>query len=121
VLTEYHEHAIDHLLMANNDRAAGSARLLELIHLDPKRPFPSWHQKNGEHGSPRLFMFRNCEHLVAQLQSAPIAKDGSDAGEAVDPKWEGAHGHSHASARYGVVSRPSPSPMPESEPTSGEP
>ena len=47
------------------------------------------------------------------MQSAPIAEDGRDAGEAVDPKWEGQHGHAHAAARYGVLSRPAPSPIPE--------
>jgi PBSX family phage terminase large subunit len=117
VLTEYREHGITGLLMANNDRAAGYARLLELIHPDPKRPFPSWHPRTGEYGSPRIFVFKSCEQVVAQLQSAPIATDGSDAGEAVDPKWEGAHGHAHAMLRYGVMSRPAPSALPEPEPT----
>jgi hypothetical protein len=117
VLTEYREHGIDNLRRANNDRAAGYARLLELVHPDPKRPFPGWHPRSGEYGSPRLFIFSTCEHLIAQLQSAPIAKDGSEAGEAVDAKWEGAHGHSHASARYSVLSRPAPSELPDPEPT----
>jgi len=117
VWTEYLEHGIDHLAMANNDRAAGYARLLELIHPDPKRPFPGWHPRSGEYGSPRLFVSKSCEQVIAQLQSAPIAKDGSDAGEAVDSKWEGAHGHAHAMLRYGVLSRPAPSTMPEPEST----
>jgi len=46
--------------------------------------------------------------VIAQLKSTPIAKDGLDAGEAVDPKWEGAHGH--AALRYGAFSRTAPSP-----------
>jgi len=50
------------------------------------------------------------------MQSAPIAKDGSEAGEAVDPKWEGAHGHAHAMLPYGVLSQPAPSSMPQPEP-----
>jgi hypothetical protein len=37
---------------------------------------------------------------------------GIDAGEAVDGKWESAHGHAVASARYGGLSRPSPSEDP---------
>jgi hypothetical protein len=114
VFTEYVEHGVDHLVMANNNRAAGYSRLLELIHPDPKRPYPSWHPRTGEYGSPRLFVFTSCEHLIAQLKSAPIAKDGFEAGEAVDSKWEGAHGHSHASARYFCLSRPAPSPEPPS-------
>ncbi len=116
VLTEYLEHGVDWLVMANNDRAAGYARLLELLHVDPARPFPSWHPRHGQRGAPRLFVFSTCEQLIAQLQSAPIAKDGSDAGEAVDPKWENAHGHGHAMLRYGVLSRPAPSMLPEPEP-----
>jgi len=60
VLTEYLEHGIDHLVLGNNDRAAGYARLLELVHPDPKRPYPSWHPRSGEYGSPRLFVFRSC-------------------------------------------------------------
>jgi hypothetical protein len=110
VLTEYLEHGVDWLVMANNDRAAGYARLLELVHPEPGRPFPSWHPRTGDTGAPRLYVFRTCEELVAQMRSAPIAKDGSDAGEAVDGKWENAHGHAHAAARYGVLSRPAPSP-----------
>lgn len=117
VWTEYLEHGVDWLVMGNNDRAAGYARLLELIHPDPERPFPGWHPRSGEYGSPRLFIFKSCEQVIAQLQSAPIAKDGSDAGEAVDSKWEGAHGHAHAMLRYGVLSRPAPSTMPEPEPS----
>lgn len=116
VWTEYIEHDIDHLVAANNDRAAGYARLLELIHPDPGRPFPNWHSKSGQQGAPRLFVFKTCEQVVAQLQSAPIATDGHDAGEAVDPNWEGAHGHAHAALRYGALSRPAPSPTPEADP-----
>jgi len=50
--------------------------------------------------------------LIAQLKSAPVAVDGVNAGECVDPKWESEHGHAHASVRYGAMSRPSPSPVP---------
>jgi hypothetical protein len=54
---------------------------------------------------------------VAQLQSAPVAAEGLDAGECVDPKWESAHGHAHASLRYGAMSRPGVSkPPPEPSP-----
>jgi PBSX family phage terminase large subunit len=112
VWTEYLEHGINFLVMANNDRAAGYARLLELVHPDRRRPFPSWHSRSGELGSPRIFVFKTCENLVAQFKSAPVAKDGHEAGEAVDPKWESARGHAHASARYGALSWPAPSPEP---------
>jgi len=49
------------------------------------------------------------------LKSAPVAVDGVNAGECVDPKWESEHGHAHASVRYGAMSRPGPSPAPPPE------
>jgi hypothetical protein len=48
-----------------------------------------------------------------QLQSAPVAAEGIDAGETVDPKWASAHGHAIDAARYGAMSRPSPSEEPQ--------
>jgi PBSX family phage terminase large subunit len=111
VKTEYAEHGV-HLYGANNDRAAGYLRLLELVRPDPRRLFPSWHRRSGEHGSPRLFIASSCEHLVEQFKSAPVAEDGVGAGECVDPKWESSFGHAHASARYFCLTRPSPSPVP---------
>ena len=55
-------------------------------------------------------MFSSCRHAIDQLKSAPVATDGQDAGEAVEVKWESAHGHAVASLRYGAMSRPSPTP-----------
>ena len=87
--------------------------LLELIRVEKGRLAPPWSRITEElGGSPRLFVFSTCENLIAQLKSAPIAVDGSDAGEAIDGKWESAHGHSVASSRYGTLSRPSASPVP---------
>jgi PBSX family phage terminase large subunit len=120
VKTEYAEHGI-HLSGANNDRAAGYARLLELLHVEPGRPAPPWAQVDESvGGAPRLYVFRSCVHLVEQFKSAPIAADGLEAGEAVDKKWESTHGHADASARYGAMSRPAPSPPPPQEPDSPE-
>jgi hypothetical protein len=99
-------------MRANHDRAAGYARLLELLHPDDERPFPSWHPRRGEKGSPRLFVFPSCKHLISQFKSAPIAEDGRDAGEAYDAKWANAHGHALDSARYFAMTRPSPSQEP---------
>ena len=108
VLTEYAEHGI-RLEGGNNDRAAGYARLLELLHVDAGRPFPSWHPRSGERGSPRLFVFSTCSHLVDQFRSAPVAAEGLQAGQIVDPGWESSRGHSHASGRYGALSWARPS------------
>ena len=111
IATEYSDHGMS-LRPGNNDRQAGYMRLLELVHVEPGRIPPPWSRISEQAGSPRLFVFSTCEHLIAQLKSAPIAEDGRDAGEAIDSKWESAHGHAVASTRYGALSRPSPSPVP---------
>jgi hypothetical protein len=51
-------------------------------------------------------------HPGNQSKSAPVAAEGVDAGEAVDPKWATNHGHAADAARYGALSRPSPSEEP---------
>jgi hypothetical protein len=61
----------------------------------------------------RLDVFETCKELIRQLKSAPIAADGMDAGEAVDKRWEGEHGHAVAAARYGAMSRPAPAGPPD--------
>jgi PBSX family phage terminase large subunit len=111
VLTEYREHGVSWLIPANNDRAAGYSRVLELLHVEPDRLFPSWHPRRGERGAPRLFVVRCCVNTVEQLRSAPVASEGPDAGRAVDGRWEHEHGHAGGAAlRYGAMSRPAPSP-----------
>ena len=71
-------------------------------------------------GAPRLYVFSSCKHLIAQLKSAPVAADGVDAGEAVDPKWATNHGHAVDAARYGALSRPAPSEEPPGPPLQDE-
>jgi PBSX family phage terminase large subunit len=117
VATEYAEHGII-LRKANNDRAAGYARLLELLHVEPGRIAPPWAQvRSGIDGAPRLYVVSTCRQLIRQLKSAPIATDEPLAGEAVDKRWESEHGHAVASLRYGAMRRPSPSAgLPEPEP-----
>jgi hypothetical protein len=115
VSTEYREHGL-YLGLANNDRTAGYLRLLELLHVEPGRIPPAWSRVRPElGGAPRLYVFKSCEHLIEQLKSAPVAEDGADFRECVDSKWESAHGHAVASLRYGAMSRPGPSPIPEPE------
>lgn len=115
IATEYSEHGV-HLGQANNDRAAGYMRLLELIHVDPLRFAPPWAQiPPSVTGAPRLYVFKTCERVIEQIKGAPVATDGSDAGECVDPKWATAHGHALDALRYGAMSRPAPSPAPPRE------
>jgi hypothetical protein len=59
-----------------------------------------------------LYVFAACARLIEQLKSAPLAVECLDAGKAVDPKWASAHGHAIDAARYGALSRPSPSEEP---------
>jgi phage terminase large subunit len=113
IATEYSDHGI-YLAHANNDRAAGYGRLLELLHVEPGRIPPPWAQvREGVEGAPRLYVFETCKELIRQLKSAPIAAEGVDAGEAVDKRWEGEHGHAVAAARYGAMSRPAPAGPPD--------
>jgi hypothetical protein len=116
VATEYADYGIG-LSLANNDRAAGYLRLCELLHVEPGRIPPDWASAPAAlAGAPRLYLFKTCTHLIAQLKSAPVAEDGINAGEVVDPKWASAHGHAIDAARYGAMSRPSPSEEPQPSP-----
>ena len=110
IATEYADHGIG-LSPANNDRKAGFLRLCELLHSDEDRVPPPWANPDG-HGAPRLYVVSTCRHLIAQFRSAPLAAEGPDAGEAIDPKWATAYGHAIDAARYGALSRPFPSDEP---------
>jgi hypothetical protein len=106
VKTEYAEHGIT-LTGGNNDRAAGYARMLELLHVEPGRLPPAWARVPASAGgAPRLYVVKICEHLIEQLKSAPVQAEGLGGGECVDPSWESRHGQAHAAARYGAMSRP---------------
>jgi hypothetical protein len=112
IATEYADFRIG-LSPANNDRAAGYLRLCELLHIEPGRIPPPWANAPADiGGAPRLYVFSSCTHLIQQLKSAPVAADGVDDGEAVDPKWATNHGHAVDAARYGALSRPPPSEEP---------
>lgn len=106
------------LVRANNDPRAGLIRLRELLKLDPAHPFPNWHPRAGEKGSPRMFLHAgNCKPLIDELKGAPLQPlDKRNGGEIVDPVWESRHGHAVAMARYAVMTRPDASDRPEDEP-----
>lgn len=114
VATEFNDHGI-RLSPGNRDRVAGYVRVAQLARPDVERRFPDWHPAAGEFGSPRLFIFERCEHLIEQLQAAPLEELGEPhPGEAVSRKWEGPYGHAHAACRYGALSwaRASARPVP---------
>lgn len=91
-----------HLVPANNDRRAGRVRVSELLRPDPSRVFPEWHSRAGEPGSPSLFITENCEHVIEQLQFAPVDEATL---EIIDPFWESRRGHAMAALRYLVTAR----------------
>ena len=96
-----------------NDRVAGYVRIGQLLAPDETHAFPEWHERAGQPGAPRVFIFRRCSNLIEQLSAAPLEELGEPhPGEAVSRKWEGPFGHSHAAFRYGVISWPSPSAKP---------
>jgi hypothetical protein len=107
------------IVAGNNKRQAGMARIAELLRPIAGRPFPGWHSRYGETGSPKLFVVGSrCPNVLDQLGSAPIAKEENDPerGKAVDRRWERAYGHAHAMLRYGLLSRDRKSKEPEQEP-----
>jgi PBSX family phage terminase large subunit len=121
IATEYADFAIG-LSPANNDRKAGYLRLCELLRVDPRRLRPPWAPAlSAVAGAPRLYVFTTCRHLIDQFKSAPVAAEGLDAGEIVDPKWTTSHGHAIDAVRYGAMSRPSPSDEPELDQTLEDP
>lgn len=111
----FREHGVA-ISQANNRRLAGYSKVRDLLQVDVARPFPAWHPRYGEHGAPRLFVVRDrCPGLWKNLMDAPIATAENDPERflAVDRKWEGAYGHWHASARYGLLSPDRTSRVPE--------
>jgi hypothetical protein len=113
IQSEFAERGIP-ISKAKNDPRVGYTRMRELLKLDEARRFPDWHPRRGELGAPRWFIVeRACPQLAEQMKTAPLTPlEHRFAGEMIDPKWEGPHGHSHASARYGVASRFDPSEEP---------
>ncbi len=102
---------------ADNNPRTGYMRLRALLEPDADHRFPDWHPSRGEPGSPRLFVVGGgCPELVKQLESAPLQPlDRRHGGEMIDPEWEGRHGHAVAAARYGSMTRPRPSNLPDPE------
>src|SRR6185437_788205 len=76
----------------NNDPRAGLIRLRDLIEPNEDRKFPEWHPRAGELGSPQLFVVSHNTELIKAITAAPLQPiDKSDAGEKINPEWEGRH------------------------------
>lgn len=50
-----------------HNKLASIHRLAGYLHPNPKRPFPSWHPRAGQAGSPLLFVHPRCKVLIAEL------------------------------------------------------
>lgn len=54
---------------ADNAMEASLARVSTLLWPDPGHPFPAWHPKAGQPGSPRLFFFVTCEGTIEDVSA----------------------------------------------------
>jgi hypothetical protein len=108
IATELNDHGVTGLIRANNDRAAGYLR--EFLHPEPGRIPPPWARLKEVAAAPQLYIFEGCTNLIEQLKNAPTTTKGRsvDIGDTVEAEWETRHGHAHAAARYGAMSRPRP-------------
>ena len=109
------------LTLANNDPKEGRARVSEFLKLEVGRPAPYYAPHlDGAPATPSLYVVRaRCPELAQQLEDAPLLPIDSGrkgAGEIVDPRWEGLHGHAVAALRYGVMGAPGASKPPEDQP-----
>lgn len=50
-----------------HNKLASIHRLASYLHPNQKRPFPSWHPKAGQPGSPLLFVMDRCSNLIREL------------------------------------------------------
>lgn len=122
--TEFNERGI-YFAKAQQDRRAGYIRIAELLKEDASKPFPVWHPRYGETGSPGLFVLDlpEMEPLISQLRDAPLEDVDSALsklpGEAVEEDWEKRLGHAHAMLRYAAMARPTSSTAPQ--PVSDDP
>lgn len=60
------------------DRQVRLYTLQRLLTPDENRPFPSWHPRAGDFGSPRLFIARNCPNFWRELNLARYEHKGPD-------------------------------------------
>lgn len=89
VADEYREHGLE-LEPGDNAMNASLERVALLLWPDPSHPFPDWHPRRGQLGSPRVFFFNTLErtaecvskwkfkefaHEVYGLKEEPVEKD----------------------------------------------
>jgi hypothetical protein len=107
-------------LKANKAVKAGVQKVASLFRPDPAHPYPRWHPKAGEYGSPRLFFFSNCHATIHEheLYHYPQKKLGEEKNaEEVPEKYMD---HSCDSVRYAIFSVFGKAEEPKKQPKKGE-
>src|SRR5439155_509628 len=87
-----------------------------LLWADPQHPFPEWHPRAGQMGSPRAFFFETCERSIEEI-SAWRFKDFRGAGlglreEPVDVDDHLCDCFRYVATGYPEASRPEKKPKP---------
>lgn len=114
----YDEYGLD-LEPGDNAMHASLERVNQLLWADPTHPFPAWHPKAGQLGSPRMFFFSTCQEAIDEVSNwkfKPPRKDGSLREEPVDHENDLCD-----TIRYVALSfeEPTPEPAVVPEPTPG--
>jgi hypothetical protein len=102
VMAEYADNGID-LTPGNNEVLAGINRVAEYLTVDPERRHPLTKQ----FGSPRLFVTRNCVHLIEELREYQWQVLNNRTTEKNQPEHPRKfNDHAPDALRYGLMLRP---------------
>lgn len=117
VIAEYADNGID-LLPGNNNVLAGINRVAEFLALNPERRHPA----TGLLGAPRLFITRNCVHLIEELRDYQWQVLNNRSAELNAPEHPRKYkDHAPDALRYGLMARPDvPQPVKRVKPGSHE-
>jgi len=98
---EYNEYGIFGL-NPDKDVNAGINMIKQYLLADPSRPFPEWHPRHGEKGSPKLFIVRSeCPNLITEMQTYQWEETKEEHAHQEKPrKW---NDHACDSVRYLVM------------------
>ncbi len=91
-------------LTPDKDIQAGVNMVKQYLKADPERPFPRWHPRAGQMGSPKLFIVQSaCPNLVNEMQTYQWeeTKEGSERNHQEKPKkW---NDHACDASRYLIL------------------
>lgn len=93
-----------------NKREGAINKLARYLHPNPLRPFPDWHPRAGQMGSPGMFFTERCPKLVEELPQQRWREINGISVNEPDPK---VGDHSCDAAYYVVRERPEPAQLPK--------